>query len=257
MRCYTENISISEVNYLLIPIIVSLVISVSWLLHRSILIAYKKDLLKVGREWLSTRSILVPVLAVFFLPMITAYLTLNPVPEILKLILPLLTFMTGQSLGRYEKQNEFKNKQIEVLLIIRRKFSIAREKISLNKRILELELDSINNKDKGFIERRLKVLDGVTEEFLKLDTFLTLTNENLLNINDLFNLRKLSIIIDEFNELAEERTDYREKCRESTSNSVNQYYCLLENTDNELLKLAKSFEQLLDQVSEVDVICRS
>jgi hypothetical protein len=237
----------------LIPIIISLFISVSWLLNRSILIAYKKDLLKVIGEWLSRRSILVPTLAVFFLPMFTAYLTLNSVPDILKIILPLITFVAGQFLGRYEKQNEIMNKQVEILLVLRRKFSIARKKISLNKTILQLELDSINSEDKGFIERRLQSLDIITEDFSRLDTFLTLTKDNLLSKYDLLNFRKISILIDEFNELIEDRRDYRVKCRELTTKSVDQYFHLLEYTDKELLKLAASFEQLIDEVSKIEI----
>jgi hypothetical protein len=168
----------------LIPIIISLVVSVSWLLNRSVLIAYEKDLLKESGEWLSQRSILVPTLSVFLLPILTAYITLNSVPEILKIFLPLITFIAGQSLGKYEKQNEIRNRQLEVLLILRRKFSIARKKISLNNGVLQLELASIDSEDRGFIERRLQFLDAIGDEFSRLDTFLTLTKDGILSIDD-------------------------------------------------------------------------
>ena len=236
----------------MIPVIISLVISISWLLHRSILIAYEKNLLKEGIDWLSKRSILAPTFSVFLLPVATAYLVLNPVPEIFKLILPLLTFIAGQVLGRYEKQNELKNKQIEILKVLRRKFSIAREKISLNKVILELELNLLNSDNNGFTEKRLQFLDKITEDFSKLDVFLTLTNENLLNINDIFNLQKASILIDEYNEFVEDRRDYRIKCRELTNNS-DQYFRLLKYTDMELLKSSESFEKLIDEISKIEI----
>lgn len=238
---------------IIIPTIISLVISVSWLLHRSILIAYKKDLLQEIREWLSTRSILVPTLAVFFLPMLAVYLTLNSIPDILKFILPLITFITGQFLGRYEKQNEIKNKQVEILLILKRKSSIVREKIFLNEAILQHELDSINDKDRSFIDRRLQFLDKIIEDFARLDTFLTLTKDNLLKIDDLLNFKKMSTLIDEFNELIEDRRDYRVKCRELTTKSADQYFDLLARTDKELLKVIKSLEDLIDEISKIEI----
>jgi hypothetical protein len=238
---------------IVIPIVVSLIISAFWLLQRSLLIAYKKDLLEDIREWLSTRSILIPTLAVFFLPMLTAYLTLNSIPDIIKLILPLITFVAGQFLGRYEKRNEIRNKQLEALIILKRKFSISREKISLNKVVFQQELDSINHEDRGFIERRLQFLDKITEDFARLDTFLTLTEDDLLRIDDILNFQKISTLIDEFNELIEDRRDYRVKCRELTTNSVDQYFNLLAYTDKELLKLAKSLEDLIDETSKIEI----
>jgi hypothetical protein len=213
----------------------------------------RKDSLKEIREWLSQRSILVPTISVFLLPILTAYLTLNPAPENLKLVLPLITFIAGQSLGKYDKQKEIRNKQLEILLILRRKFSVARKKISSNKGILQLELTSIDSEERGFIEKRLHFLDAVGEEFSRLDTFLDLTKDGLLSVDDLLNFQEIVALIEEFNELVEDRREYRMKCRELTTSSADQYFCLLKHTDEELLKLANSFEQKVDAVSKIDV----
>jgi len=230
-------------------------ISISWLLHQAILIAYQKDLLKEGLKWLGKRPILFPTFMVFLIPVTTAYLTLHQIPEFLKLVLPLLTFIAGQFLGRYEKQSEIKNKQIEILLILKRKLSITREKFYLNKSLLRLELDLINSSNRGFIERRLQFIDRINEDFTRLDTFLMLTSENVIAVDDILKIRKLSSLIDEFNELIEERKDYRLKCRELASNSVDHYFSLLEFTDRELLRLIESFEQDMHEISKLELSC--
>lgn len=245
--------AIKENSNILISIIISLIISGSWLLYHSILIAYKIDLLKEIKEWLGKRSILIPTLAMFILPIFTAYLTLNPISDIAKLSLPLITFVLGQYLGKKEKQNEIKNNQVEIFLILKRKFSIVHEKICQNKYIIEHELDIINSEERGFVERRMQSLDKITEDFSRLDSFFVLSKERLLSINDIFNLRKMSIIIDEFNELIEDRRDYKVKCRELTGNLADQYFDLLKYTDKELIKLAECFEKLIDKVPEIEM----
>lgn len=237
----------------LIPIIISLAISVSWLLNRSILIAYEKDLLKESAEWLSKRPILIPTLTVFVLPTITAYLTLNRVPEILRFALPLLTFIAGQFFSNYERQNEARKRQIENLQMLKRKLSIARQKVYSNKTKLQIELDSFNSEGEGFIDVGLQFIDKITEEFSRLDTFSTLINEGLMTMPDLYDIWRMAILIDEFNEFIEDRRDYRTRLIGLTDNSANQYSRLLEQTDKELLKIVESFEQLMDKVSEIQI----
>ncbi|MDF0556517.1 hypothetical protein [Kamptonema sp. UHCC 0994] len=236
----------------LIPIIISLVISVSWLLNRSILVAYGKDFLKEGIKWIGNRPILVPTFAVFFLPIFIAYLTLNQIPDILKFILPLITFIAGQFIGKYEKQIEIKDNQKESLSKLKRSLSRTREKISLTKKIVQLELDSINSQDRGIFEERLQSIDEITEDFLRLDSS-KLIDDKLLTIDEVYNLREISLLIDRFNELIEERREYISKCRESNSNLTDTYFDLLKGTDKEILKNAGLIEKVMDKISKTEI----
>lgn len=235
------------------PVVISLIISVSWLLHRSILIVYNKNLSQEIKEWISTRSILVPTFTVFLLPILTAYLTLNSIPDILKFILPIVTLVMGQFLGRYEKQNEIKQKQVEILLVLKRKLSIVREKLSLNKVIFQQELELISDVKRSFVESRLTTLDKITEDFTRLDIWLNLTRENLLKIDDLLKFYEINTLIDRFNELIEDRRDYRVRCKELTTNAADQYFDLLAHTDKELLKVSQSIEDLIAEVSKIKI----
>lgn len=237
----------------LIPIIISLVISVSWLLNRSILVAYGKDFIKEGIKWIDNRPILVPTFAVFFVPIFIANLTLNQIPDILKFILPLITFIAGQLIGKYEDQSKIKDRQKEMLSELKRSLSRTREKISLTKTIVQLELDSINSQDRGFVEHRLQFIDKITEYFLRLDPSLKLLYDKLLTIDEVYNLREISLLIDRFNELIEDRREYISKCRELNSNPTDTYFYLLEGTDKELLKKAELIEKVIDKISQTEI----
>ena len=233
----------------IIPITISLIISGIWLTNRSIVIAYGNDFLKEGGKWLSNRPILIPTIVVFCLPTFVAYLTLNQIPDILKFILPLVTFIVGQFIGKYDKQNEIKTKQAEILSTLKRKLSIIRKKIDLNKFILEKEVDLLESPNKTYYETRLQLVDQVIEDFSKFDTSLMWTNDKM----DLVKLHETVVIIDEFNELINERREYILKCREINIKSDNLYFDLLESTDRELIKRAKSFEVLMNEVSKIHI----
>lgn len=232
-----------------ILVVISLVVSAAWLLNRGILTSYKIDLLRESKKWLDKKPILIPTFFVFFIPAIFSYLALNPIPENLRSTLPVLTFVIGQFIGRSEKVSDFKNKQIEVFNTLKRKLSVVREKLSLSAVILKNELEA----DNGFMEDRLQLIQQFSDDFSKLDIFLSLTNESFFDIEDLFKVRRLSILADQLNELIESRRIYIEKCRELTNNSIEQYFQLLKNTDAELLKKIESFEEVIDDLSKIKI----
>ena len=237
----------------MIPVILIFIISIIWLINRSLVIAYEKDFLEEGIKWLNERPILLPTVTVFVLPTFTAYLTLNQIPDIIKFALPLITFIIGQFIGKYDKQNDIKNRQVEILSELKRKLSISSEKIETNKFILQIELDGIESPRRGFVEERLQAVEKITEDFSKFDTFLKLTNDKILTIDDLFTLREMTLLIDRFNELIEERREYISKCRELTHNPVDLYFDLLKSTDKELLKNIDCFDKIMNKISKIEI----
>lgn len=242
----------SSTSYnLLLYVSISFIISVAWLLHRGILIVYDQDLSEKTQAWLNKRSILMPTLAVFIFPILMIYFVINPIPDILKLLFPVITFAVGQFLGKREKQEEIERRRSQAILEIKRKFSLAQQKISSSKTTLHKELASLSRGDNNFMEERLQFLDGITDDFVKLSIFLDLAEDRNQEIENHFILRKIDSLIDEFNELVEERIDHRNKCRELVTTSADQYFKLLEFTDEKLLKVSIKLEDSMDLVSHM------
>lgn len=242
----------SSTNHnLLLYVSASFIISVAWLFHRGILVFCDKNLSEKIQIWLSKRSILIPTLAVFIFPILTIYFVINPIPDILKLLLPVITFVVGQFLGKQEKQKEIERKREQAILGIKRKFSLAQQKISSSKIILYKELASLGRGQNNFMEERLQFLDGITDDFVKLSIFLDLAENRNQELENHLILRKIDSLIDEFNELVEERIDHRNKCRELATTSADQYFKLLEFTDEKLLKVSMNLESSMDLISHM------
>ena len=191
-------------------------------------------------EWFTDKPIIIPSLLTLASPFILGFLIFynKPLPEIVKSVLPVATFILGQTLTKLDKKQELRKSQKFALVSLKDKLKNNLDKIKYNTSALSKGINQ------GFlIKTPLEKLDRIYEESIKLNYFSQNLKTPFLTEDSLTKIRIQDLKIDRINELINHRYQLVLTVNnqlQSDENDVN--FDSLEFCESQILKTLKELE---------------
>jgi len=236
----------SDSNNILIPALIGLFLSGTWLLYNLGLFRF----ININDE----KKTLIPTFLFITSPFLFPFLFTHPLPGALPSLLPVTTFIIGQLLADSNNKKQLSGKEKEIIHQLHAKLLFNFETAKKN----ESYLKSYIIREPSPCYNDLTFMEDIKEDSIKLISFQGLIPEDLrlVNYNLIISIQQCARIVDKFNIDLTKRKVNEKEIEENYSTDITHpkklsNYRIIKTIDVDLLNYTNDFLSYQDKLSDM------